>query len=663
LNSYNEVTYSFGTEDTTTDIHITVSCLDYDANSNIVYIGTAVGLYYGPPNASSFTKATALGYDAITDIAVVGEGSISGKKRVLAISLYTTYKSDDNGLTWSPLSGNSVQYLLLVNGGIINGKKVVFASNNKVYRNENNGDGAWTLMDGLPNPAFNLYDMSFSVVSSVPKLYVTSLYEFNYVLLVYESSYSGGIWSTWSNILSVISFDDWVQSLYSDDLNNVLAGTRLSGILKTNNNGVSWSTDNTGLENLYISSIKSSPLNLFACTYGGIYYRPLPVNSSGTWIRSTITEWTRPSVQYLEAQVAHYQFASFGYYGIFRSTDQGTNWNLSNSGLTNLNVEQTISQNNNIFAATHGGVYKSTNYGTNWVLSNNGITDSVINCFAKTSSNVFAGTDSKGVFRLMNDSLGWVTAGLSNKKIRKLFVAGNFIYAATNTGVYKTSNSGAVWEAPSLSDTAINGFAVRGSSLYAVSGNNGVFVSTNNGTNWSTFNSGLTSTRINTILSNNNILYVGTKDSGLFNASAGNWESTNRNAGIFSLNITALAADSNNIYVGDNCGLVYSGPFNSISYIKNNNNNKIPSDYKLSQNYPNPFNPSTNIKFEIPKSSFVNLVVYDMLGREIAKLVNEKLNVGIYSVDWNGSNFSSGMYFYKLTSGDFSEVKKMVLIK
>jgi len=100
----------------------------------------------------------------------------------------------------------------------------------------------------------------------------------------------------------------------------------------------------------------------------------------------------------------------------------------------------------------------------------------------------------------------------------------------------------------------------------------------------------------------------------------------------------------------------------NILKISNNSNTNV-SSYTLYQNYPNPFNPSTNIKFEIPKSSFVNLVVYDVLGREIAKLVNEKLNAGSYLIDWNASQYPSGMYFYKLTSGEFSEVKKMVLIK
>ena len=88
----------------TTDIHIRVVCLDYDATSNIVYIGTVQGLYYGPPNASSFTKATGLGNNVVKDIAVVGEGIVSGKNRIIiSYGGVVAYKSDDNGLSWSLL--------------------------------------------------------------------------------------------------------------------------------------------------------------------------------------------------------------------------------------------------------------------------------------------------------------------------------------------------------------------------------------------------------------------------------------------------------------------------------------------------------------------------------------------------------------------------------
>jgi len=88
-----------------------------------------------------------------------------------------------------------------------------------------------------------------------------------------------------------------------------------------------------------------------------------------------------------------------------------------------------------------------------------------------------------------------------------------------------------------------------------------------------------------------------------------------------------------------------------------------PKTYELSQNYPNPFNPSTTIEFTVPKDAAVTLKIYDVLGKEVATLVNEQKPTGTYIVNWNASNFSSGLYFYKLTAGDFNQTKKMFLVK
>jgi hypothetical protein len=90
---------------------------------------------------------------------------------------------------------------------------------------------------------------------------------------------------------------------------------------------------------------------------------------------------------------------------------------------------------------------------------------------------------------------------------------------------------------------------------------------------------------------------------------------------------------------------------------------EIPQKFELYQNYPNPFNPVTTLKFQIPKSEFVKLVVFDVTGREAAKLVNEELKPGIYEIDWNAENFPSGVYFYSLTSGSFTQTKKLILLK
>lgn len=89
----------------------------------------------------------------------------------------------------------------------------------------------------------------------------------------------------------------------------------------------------------------------------------------------------------------------------------------------------------------------------------------------------------------------------------------------------------------------------------------------------------------------------------------------------------------------------------------------LPKKYELMQNYPNPFNPSTNINFAIPENDFVSLKIYDVLGREVMTLLNEKLNAGYYEFNFNGSMLSSGLYFYRMTTNKFSDIKRMILVK
>ena len=106
-------------------------------------------------------------------------------------------------------------------------------------------------------------------------------------------------------------------------------------------------------------------------------------------------------------------------------------------------------------------------------------------------------------------------------------------------------------------------------------------------------------------------------------------------------------------------GLRFNSATTTVSSISSN----VPGEYKLHQNYPNPFNPVTNINFDIPKDGLVSIKVYDITGKEISTLVNQSVQAGSYNIEFDASSYSSGTYFYKITSGDFSDVKKMLLIK
>jgi hypothetical protein len=111
---------------------------------------------------------------------------------------------------------------------------------------------------------------------------------------------------------------------------------------------------------------------------------------------------------------------------------------------------------------------------------------------------------------------------------------------------------------------------------------------------------------------------------------------------------------------GENYTVTFGGSYNPIGIIQTST---IVKDFNLGQNYPNPFNPQTKINFSIPKSGYVSLIVYDAIGNQIKVLVNESLTAGEYETDFDASGFASGMYFYTLRAGEYTAVKKMLLLK
>jgi photosystem II stability/assembly factor-like uncharacterized protein len=129
--------------------------------------------------------------------------------------------------------------------------------------------------------------------------------------------------------------------------------------------------------------------------------------------------------------------------------------------------------------------------------------------------------------------------------------------------------------------------------------------------------------------------------------------------------------ENNGLAVGENGTILRTTNGGGITEINEDNNDLIPNDFVLSQNYPNPFNPSTKIRYTIPnviasgakQSQLVTLKVYDVLGNEMATLINEEKPAGSYEVDFNSAGFSSGIYFYTIQAGSYTQTKKMILLR
>lgn len=106
-----------------------------------------------------------------------------------------------------------------------------------------------------------------------------------------------------------------------------------------------------------------------------------------------------------------------------------------------------------------------------------------------------------------------------------------------------------------------------------------------------------------------------------------------------------------------------SGKINVSAPTAVNEKGSVPGSYYLKQNFPNPFNPSTNIEFSIPQAGFTELIIYNSIGSKVSRIVAKYLEGGVYTVEWNAANLSSGIYFYRLNSGKFTDTKKLLLLK
>jgi hypothetical protein len=239
--------------------------------------------------------------------------------------------------------------------------------------------------------------------------------------------------------------------------------------------------------------------------------------------------------------------------------------------------------------------------------------------------------------------------------------------------------------------------------------NSGVFESTNYGVNWSSLNDGLMNTTIKSFtLDSVGILYVGT-DEGVYRSSYSvipveltsftanvsgndvtlNWTTaTETNNSGFTIERSQAESEWQKIGFVPGFGTttepksysftdkdvttgIYKYRLKQIDFDGSfTYSNEIgvevdftPKEFVLYQNYPNPFNPNTVISYQIPVANIVTLKIYDILGNEIATLINEEKQPGVYEVEFNATNFPSGIYFYRLQAGPFVEAKKMILLK
>jgi hypothetical protein len=321
--------------------------------------------------------------------------------------------------------------------------------------------------------------------------------------------------------------------------------------------------------------------------------------------------------------------------------------------------------NNYIFAGVPLGVFFSTNNGLDWYQS--GLTNKTVISFAVKDNIIFAGTSLNGIFKSSNMGNNWTQVSqFQNLEIKSICVLDNYIFAATGGGLYRSSNNGNNWVYIGFGGTDITSLSSNSNKIflgtYNYSGYGTVYYSTNFGLNWTATNF---NKNVSVLYAINNYIFAGAWDQGLFIStnSGNNWFV--RNEGLPGGNLTFLSVKIMNehIYTGTYYFNKAWRRLNSEIISVKKISETVPEVFLLEQNFPNPFNSITNIKFQIIKSGNVSLKVYDILGKEVAVIVYEHFPTGSYEVSFNAEGLTSGIYFCRLTAGDFSQIKKMILLK
>ncbi len=277
-----------------------------------------------------------------------------------------------------------------------------------------------------------------------------------------------------------------------------------------------------------------------------------------------------------------------------------------------------------------GVIWHTSNGGANWnyQTGGNGYPKDVQ--FINPQTGWITGYGS--LIKTTNGGINWVILGTYHQYSGSYFINSETGWAIEHKLIYKTTDGGENWHLQFNFNFSYNLIDIRfvdsqtgwavGENYGSSSNSSTIFNTTNSGLNWIVQNNIITPNPLNSI----------------------------------------FFIDSQTGWVAGSNGTIFKTTNGGYTLITKQNAT-IPEKYILSQNYPNPFNPSTVISFSLPVDSRVSIKVYDVQGREVQTLVNERMGAGVYETTFDGAGLNSGVYFYQMRVGDYAETKRMILIK
>ena len=500
----------------------------------------------------------------------------------------------------------------------------------------------------------------------------------------------GGVWSSPTSSISWTAANTGLNAtrVYAMAVNGttLFAGAYGSGLFRSTDDGTTWT--NTGVANHYFHSMVANGSSIYAGSEGGFYYS----TNNGTSWNSAATGLGTADQRDVRSILVHGSTLYAGTFadGVYVSTDGGTNWTQTpGTGLTNPYVTGLAYMGSTLYAGTQGyGVFGSTDGGSTWTLMSNGL------------------------------------SGDEGLNINTMKTYGTTLFAGTGNGLWESTNGGANWydSTGNLGSTFILDMIPNASGLIAgVRNGGGVFFSSDYGPSYTNVgtSSGLTSDWVSSLGINSTELYAGISGAGVWRRPLSsplpiqlasfvattvskssvslNWETVSE-INNYGFQVQKAAGPSgafadiagafipgngtstvkheysytDNAYVAGNVyrleQIDLSGAVHFSDAVSPQSTTAVapsskPTVYSMSQNYPNPFNPSTNIDFTLPRDSHVRLEVYNMIGQKVMTLVDEVKTAGYYTVKMDGTNLASGMYVYRLSTGEQTFLKKLLLLK
>jgi photosystem II stability/assembly factor-like uncharacterized protein len=505
-----------------------------------------------------------------------------------------------------------------------------------------------------------------------------------------------------------------------DTAGNLFAGPEWAGVYRSTDGGVSW--DSTGLisgQSVYAlaplanGKIYAGAVPLDPSVDGGIY-----VSSDGglTWDSLGLKDWGVYSVLALKNS----QLFLGTDRGVFRSSNGGNDWEVASVGLVAGNALSLLAvDSSTVLVGTDFGLFRSPDNGTSWQESSNGILPHFIRSLAADSSgNLFAGNmvfgPQGGIFKSTDAGRTWrctsgdsiktcytpiqaivvtqmntILAGVGSMKwwiarstdsgetwmpvpritnfyspqALALDRAGNIYGACWGTGVFRSTDDGLTWSYVNADLSTLNIYclAARDSGEAYAGGLGGVFQSTNAGSSWKVISTSLGRIDVRAIAFDiGGDLVVSTYTGDVYRTTdEGNTWTKDPFPGSNQL-IHSLSSRGGDLFAADSSGVYRCTRATTSVGIADA---LVPESARLEQNYPNPFNTTTVIRCQVPVASMVRLVVYDVLGREVAVLMNEKREPGRYEVHWDATGLSSGVYICRMNAGSYMESRKMLMLR